>query len=504
MNASITTTFIIYIVAMLTVGILASKYTKNLADYILGGRRLGSFVTALSAGASDMSGWLLLGLPGALYLSGICEAWIAVGLTIGAWFNWRFVAARLRVYTEISNNSLTLPEYFTNRFHDKYHILSIISAFIILIFFVVYCSAGMVSSAKLFSQTFDLDYSVALYLGCAATIAYVFIGGFLAVSWTDTIQASLMIFALLLTPIMIIVHLDGFSSTIEVIKEVNVNATNLFSGPFSCATIVMLLSCLGWGLGYMGQPHILVRFMAASSVKAIPNARRISICWMILCLIGACSVGFFGIAFIAKHPELQNFVNNKQEENIFIVLSKYMFNPWIAGILLSAILAAVMSTLSCQLLVASSVLTEDLYHRYLRPKASQKELVWCGRGMLGLVAAIALIIAQNPESSVLSLVSWAWAGFGASFGPIVLISLFWKKMNLKGAMCGMFSGAVTVILWSIYKEHFYNLYEIIPGFIVNSLVIFIVSSLTQKSSNSCLDTFETLNSEYHKRIGNEE
>ncbi len=500
MHTSTMVTFIIYIVAMLLIGILATRYTKSLSDYILGGRKLGSFVTALSSGASDMSGWLLLGLPGALYVSGLCESWIAIGLTIGAWFNWKLVAGRLRVFTEISDNALTLPDYLTNRFHDKKHILSLLTAVIILIFFVVYCAAGMSSSAKLFSQTFDLDYQTALYIGAVATIGYVMIGGFLAVSWTDTIQASLMIFALLVTPIVIIFSMGGLDNVIAAVGEVNPNASNWFAGEFNLETIIMLLSCLGWGLGYMGQPHILVRFMAASSVKAIPKARIISISWMILCLLGACSVGYFGIAYISQHPELNQYVANGGQENIFIVLSKYMFNPWIAGILLSAILAAVMSTLSCQLLVSSSVLTEDLYHQYLRPKASQRELVWCGRTMLLGVAVIAFILAQDPNAKVLDLVSWAWAGFGASFGPIILISLFWKKMNFAGALAGMFTGAATVIVWSIYKnEYFMGLYELIPGFITNSLAIFIVSSLTQKVCHSCSDTFEKLKTEYKAR-----
>lgn len=498
MDWSITTTFIVYIVAMLAVGILASRYTKNLSDYILGGRRLGSFVTALSAGASDMSGWLLLGLPGALYLSGICEAWIAVGLTIGAWFNWKLIASRLRVFTEISNNSLTLPDYFTERFRDKRHLLAIISAVVILLFFVVYCAAGMVSGAKLFSQTFGMEYEHALYAGCAATIAYVFIGGFLAVSWTDTIQASLMAFALMLTPIMLIVAVGGVSEAMEAIKTVKPQAADLFSGDSAVATTVMLISCLGWGLGYMGQPHILVRFMAANSSKQMAKSRRICITWMIITLAGASAIGFFGIAYVAMHPELADLNVKGHEETVFIVISKSLFNPWIAGILLSAILAAIMSTLSCQLLVASSALTEDFYHHYLRPKASQKELVICGRLTLLAVAVIAVVIAMDPNSSVLGLVSWAWAGFGAAFGPIVLLSLFWRKMNLTGALCGIIAGVATVILWSTFKADLLGLYELVPGFIVNCLVIFIVSSITHKETSECAAYFDKLNDAYHK------
>lgn len=498
MPITTTSTFIIYILFMLAVGIYAARYTKNLSDFVLGGRRLGSFVTGLSAGASDMSGWLLMGLPGALYMSGICEAWIAIGLTIGAYFNWKLVAGRLRIYTEHANNSLTLPDYFVARFHDTRHITSLIASLIILFFFVIYCSSGMVAGAKLFVQTFNMDYSNALYVGAAATIFYVVIGGFLAVSWTDAIQASLMIFALLIAPIMVIVSLGGFDETFATLSQYATTPENQgFNSLITGVSTVSLLSCLAWGLGYMGQPHILARFMAASSVKAIPNARRISITWMILCLFGACCIGYFGRAYMLSHPEF----TLQDPEKIFIFCSQQLFTPWVAGILLSAILAAIMSTLSCQLLVASSTLTEDFYKRYLRKSASQRELVWCGRFMLLLVAAIAFIIARDENSKVLGLVSYAWAGFGASFGPVVLISLFWKKMNKYGAFFGMLAGASTVIVWEYYQ--IWGLYSLLPAFIVNSLVILVVSLMTSSTVNgkSTSEFYDSLNAEYKERLG---
>src|SRR5690606_2323600 len=276
-------TFVVYIAAMIFIGLFAYQRTKNLSDYILGGRSIGSFVTALSAGASDMSGWLLMGLPGAIYLSGISESWIAIGLVVGAYLNWLFVAGRLRVQTEHNGNALTLPDYFTNRFEDKSRILRIFSALVILVFFTIYCASGVVAGARLFESTFGMSYETALWAGAAATIAYTFIGGFLAVSWTDTVQASLMIFALILAPVMVMVATGGMDSTFAAIELQDATNFDMLKG----ATFVGVISLLAWGLGYFGQPHILARFMAADSVKSIPAARRISMTWMILCLGGA-------------------------------------------------------------------------------------------------------------------------------------------------------------------------------------------------------------------------
>ena len=463
-----TTTFIVYILAMLIIGIVAARMTSSLNDYVLGGRSLGRVVTALSAGASDMSGWLLMGLPGALFLSGISEAWIAIGLTVGSWCNWKFVAARLRSFTANASDALTLPDYLASRFCDKYRITAVAAAVIILIFFVVYCASGMVSAARLFEQTFEMDYSNALLIGAVSTIFYVFIGGFLAVSWTDTVQATLMIFALLLTPVIMIMDCGGFDVANELIMQQDPELSHFLKG----MTVVGFLSLVGWGLGYMGQPHILVRFMAAGSVRGMGDARRISITWMILCLLGAVLIGYFGVAFAIKHPE----VTVSNPEQIFIIVTQTLFTPWIAGILLSAILAAIMSTLSCQLLVASTTLTADFYRRWMRPHASQSELVWCGRMMLLLVAVIAYVIALDPNSGILKLVSYAWAGFGASFGPSILISLFWRKMTLQGAIAGMVVGAATVIIWE--AGAFLGLYSIVPGFILSSIAIFVISNIT--------------------------
>lgn len=462
-------TFLFYIAAMVVIGLMAYRATTNFSDYILGGRRLGSFVTALSAGASDMSGWLLMGLPGAIYLSGLSEMWIAIGLIIGAWLNWLLVAGRLRVHTEVQHNALTLPDYFSNRFNDQKKILRITSAFIILIFFAIYCASGMVAGARLFESMFQMPYETALWISAIATISYVFIGGFLAVSWTDTIQAGLMIFALLLTPVVVLLSFSDMDQMTLALNAARPQAMNVFGD----LSTVAILSLLAWGLGYFGQPHILVRFMAADSVKSMPNARRIGMTWMILCLAGAVAAGFFGIAYFEHNPHLATVVN-ANPETVFMELTKILFNPWIAGVILAAILAAVMSTLSCQLLVCSSTLTEDFYKSLLRKNASQKELVWVGRLMVLLIAILAIWLAGNPESKVLGLVSYAWAGFGAAFGPLIILSLFWKRMTFNAALVGMIIGAVVVILWkNLFADT--GLYEIIPGFIASFIAIIVVS-----------------------------
>ncbi|AXF75603.1 sodium/proline symporter PutP [Erwinia tracheiphila] len=485
-------TFFVYITGMLLIGFIAWRSTTSFDDYILGGRSLGSLVTALSAGASDMSGWLLMGLPGAIFLSGISESWIAIGLIAGAWLNWKIVAGRLRVQTEHHDNALTLPDYFSSRFEDSSKLLRVISAVVILMFFTIYCSSGIVAGARLFESTFGMSYQTALWAGAAATIIYTFVGGFLAISWTDTVQASLMIFALILMPVMVVVSVGGVGDSLSVIQAKSIENLNMLKG----LNLVAVVSLLGWGLGYFGQPHILARFMAADSHHSIRAARRIGMTWMILCLGGAVAVGFFGIAYFQNHPGEADGVS-QNAERIFIELARLLFNPWIAGVLLSAILAAVMSTLSCQLLVCSSALTEDLYKNYLRKHASQHELVWVGRGMVLLVAAIAILLASNPENRVLGLVSYAWAGFGAAFGPVVLLSLLWKRMTRNGALAGMIVGAATVLIWKQYA--WLGLYEIIPGFLFASLAIVLISLLGGQPSAAAQQRFLVAEAEFRQR-----
>lgn len=490
-------TFGLYLLIILGIGLYAYRSTQNFDDYILGGRKMGSFVTAMSAGASDMSGWLLMGLPGAIFLSGLSEAWIAVGLSIGAYMNYKIVAGRLRIFTEKYNNALTLPEFFAQRFPRQKKALKIISSGIILFFFTIYCASGVVAGAKLFQSLLGLDYNVALWLGAIATIAYTFIGGYLAVSWSDTIQASLMIFALILAPVMALVNIGW--DEINVALAAKSAATGIpYSNWLHNVSGIGVVSALAWGLGYFGQPHILARFMAAGSVQALNKARVIGITWMLLCLGGAVSVGYFGLAYFThENIPLDN------AESIFIELSKVMFNPWIVGIVLSAILAAVMSTLSAQLLMCSAAITEDFYKGFFRKNASSKELVWVGRLMVLLISVIAIAIAQDPNSKVMGLVSYAWAGFGAAFGPVVILSLFNRNISSKAALWGMLSGAVTVVVWSplmkfLGWEDLSHLYEIIPGFLVCSFIT-VTSSMFAPVHPIVAEQFDEALAEFESR-----
>jgi len=481
--------FLVYLAMMVVIGFVAWRRTKSFDDYIIGGRSLGPGVTALSAGASDMSGWLMMGLPGAIFLSGLSEAWIAVGLLLGAYLNWRFVAGPLRVYTERTGNALTLPDFLTNRFDDRSRILRVFTAVVILVFFAIYCASGVVAGARLFESVFGLTYGQAIWLGASVTVLYTLVGGFLAVSWTDVAQGMMMLFALLLAPILVFMHTGGFDASIDLIRANDPLQLDWFRG--GNLGVVGVISLLAWALGYFGQPHILVRFMAAQSVHTIPTARRIGMSWMLLCMVGAMSVGFFGIAYFETNASLAAPVI-ENPERVFITLVELLFNPWIAGIILAAILAAVMSTLSSQLLVCSSVLSEDLYRGFFRKQASQGELVWVGRTSVLAVSILAIWMARDPDSRVLGLVSYAWAGFGSAFGPVLLLALFWKRMTRNGAIAGMVTGAVMVIFW---KEIAVNrmgseLYEMIPGFLSAAAAIIGVSLLGRAPSADVQATHE--------------
>lgn len=494
METGVLVTFSIYLIGMLTIGIIAYRLTSNLSDYVLGGRRLGPGVAALSAGASDMSGWLLLGLPGAVYAAGgMSQIWLAIGLTIGAYLNWQFVAKRLRVYTEVANDSITIPDYFENRFRDNSRLLRIISALVILVFFTFYTSSGMVGGAKLFEASFGLSYNQALWIGALVIISYTFLGGFLAVSWTDFIQGILMFLALIVVPIVTISELGGWSETVNKVGAIDPVNLDAFTG----MTVLGIISLLAWGLGYFGQPHIITRFMALRSTKDVPKARMIGMGWMVFSLFGAIFTGFAGIAYFADSPLPDG-------EQVFILLTQVLFNPWVSGILLAAILAAIMSTIDSQLLVSSSAVAEDFYKAILRKEASEKELVWVGRFSVIAIALIAILLAENPNSSVLGLVSYAWAGFGAAFGPVIILSLFWKRTNRWGALAGMIIGAITVVVWKILSTPTLNeaqevikeaiipfqLYEIVPGFILAIIAIIIVSLLTEAPSKEIEEEFE--------------
>jgi sodium/proline symporter len=460
----------IYLVGMLVIGYFAYNRTSDLSDYMLGGRNLGPAVTALSAGASDMSGWLLMGLPGAMYASGLSSGWIVVGLTLGAYLNWLYVAPRLRTYTEVANNSITIPDYFENRFKDQSRVLRIVSALVIFVFFTFYTSSGMVSGGELFKSSFGIDYLWGVWITAGVVILYTLFGGFLAVSWTDFVQGTIMFIALILVPIVTVMEVGGIGVAFSEIRSIDPTLLDAFKG----TSVIGIFSLLAWGLGYFGQPHIIVRFMAISSIKEMKQARRIGMGWMIFSLVGAMFTGLIGIAYFSQAgTKLDN------PETVFIVLSKVLFHPLITGFLLAAILAAIMSTISSQLLVTASALTEDFYKAFFRRSATDKELVLVGRLSLLGVSLIALYLAINPNETILNLVGYAWAGFGSAFGPVVLISLYWKRMNKWGALGGMITGAVTVIIWEQIKA-FDEIYEMIPGFIACTIAIFVISLLTKK------------------------
>ncbi|HEC1573517.1 TPA: sodium/proline symporter PutP [Campylobacter upsaliensis] len=471
-NTEIAITFIAYSALMLFIGFYFYRKNKSTEDYFLGGRSLGPVVSALSAGASDMSGWLLMGLPGALYVSGFVESYIAIGLSIGAFLNWVFVAKRLRIYTSVIANSITIPDYFETRFDDDKHILRIVCAIVILVFFTFYVSSGLVGGAKLFESTFGIDYTHALTTGTIIIVLYTFLGGYKAVCWTDMIQGLLMMSALIIVPLVMLSNLGGYEAAISIVQEIKPQNLSMGEG----VSLLTIISALAWGLGYFGQPHILVRFMSIRSTKEIPTATIVGISWMVISLIGACFIGILGIAYVHKFN-----LTLQDPEKIFIVMSQLLFNPWIAGILLSAILAAIMSTASSQLLVSSSTLAEDFYRRIFKQDASSQMVMRLGRIGVLLVALIAFLISTDKNSSVLSIVAYAWAGFGASFGSVMLFSLFWSKMTRMGAIAGMVTGAVVVVAWKNYLAEALNfpIYEIVPGFVCASLIIIIVSLMTK-------------------------
>ena len=478
---------VLYMITMLVIGWYAYKRTANLNDYMLGGRGLGPTVTALSAGAADMSGWLLMGLPGAVYLSGLVEAWLAIGLTIGAYANWYFVAPRLRVYTQVASDSITIPSFLDNRLRDNTKLIRIASGIIILIFFTFYVSSGMVSGGKFFDSSFGYDYHTGLLIVSAVVVAYTLFGGFLAVSYTDFIQGLTMFLALIAVPVFGLFQTGGISATITSIKEVNPENLTLFA---STATIAGVISLLAWGLGYFGQPHIIVRFMAIHSVKETTSARRIGIGWMILSLGGAIATALVGIAYIQQNPETAPRLEDS--ETIFILMGQILFHPFVAGVMLAAILAAIMSTISSQLIVTSSALVEDIYKTLFHKTAGDEHYVFMGRMAVLLVSVVAAVLAWNPNNSILDLVGFAWAGFGAAFGPIILLSLYWRKLTNYGALLGMVSGAVVAFVWGKVNALSSMLYEIVPGFFVCLLVAVIVSVVTYKEDKDVQAEFDEM------------
>lgn len=474
----------LYFGLMLLIGYLAFLKTSDHEGYMLAGRGLPPWVAALSAGASDMSGWLIMGLPGAIYTTGLIEGWIAVGLFIGAYLNWRLVAPRLRAYTEVSKNSITLPSFFENRLRDNTRLLRSVSSIIILVFFTLYCSSGMVAGGKFFESAFGGDYMTGLLLVTAVTLAYTLFGGFLGASLTDVVQGLMMVVALIVVPAVAIFAVGGMGETASLVTTVGAGNLSLIgAGKMTAgAAALVIVSGLAWGLGYFGQPHIVVRFMALRTPQEAASARRIGASWQFLSLGGAVCSGLIGIAYFSK------FGNAPADaETVVLLLSQVLLHPLIAGFVLAAVLAAIMSTLSSQLLVCSSALVEDMYLAARKTAPSQRMLMLLGRAGVLAVAIIAAVLAANPSDTILGLVAFAWAGFGASFGPLVLLSLYWRKLTNVGALAGMVAGSVMVFVW---KQLGTGVYELLPAFIVSMVVMVLVSLITYKRNEEIEREFE--------------
>ena len=484
-DLTIINTFVLYIGIMMAIGVYYYRRTRNMSDYFLGNHKLGAWVTSLSAEASDMSGWMLMGVPGFAYLAGLNAGWIAVGIAIGTWANWHFVAARLRKYTELADNALTLPEFLQNRYHDTTNLLRIVPAIFILIFFVIYTASGFVSAGRLFETVFGIPYEYAIFIGAGSVIFYTLVGGFLAVARTDFIQGIMMFFAILVVPICGTMANGGFERTLAEIGSVQASMLQpLTKSDGSTLGAIELISLLAWGIGYFGQPHILVRFMAIRTSGEIRRATHIAMTWVILSLAAAVAVGMVGRVFLTQE------LSGTASETVFLVMTNELFPPIAAGLILSAVLAAIMSTASSQLLVAASAFAQDFYRTLIHKDAEQSELVWISRASVLVIASLAVFLGFNPNSFILDMVSYAWAGFGAAFGPAILMSLFWKRTTRNGVIAGIIVGGVTVLVWKQFA--LFGLYEIVPGFLLSLLAIYGISLLGEPPAQDIQETFDAV------------
>lgn len=477
--------FVLYLAVMIGIGLYYSRKQKSLSQYILGDRSLGPWLTSLSAEASDMSGWMLMGLPGYAYLHGLSAFWTASGLILGTWANWVLTAKRLRTYTEIADNSLTIPDYLSNRFKDKKNILRFICAIFIMIFFIIYTSSGFVAAGKLFNTIFNIPYTTALLIGTFVVVFYTFLGGFGAVALTDFVQGTMMFFTVLYVPVAATFALGGPAPTWHALSKEGAAFFSLLSPSSSgMANLILFLSCAGWGLGYFGQPHILVRFMAIGNPNDLKKSTHIAMVWVIISLMAAIAMGIIGKAFLTTPLE------NANAERVFIIMSQQLSTPFFTGIIWSAILAAIMSTASSQLLVTASAVAKDLYQPFIHKGASQKELLLVSRITVLVVALIAIFLASDPNSYIFQIVSYAWAGFGACFGPAILLSLYWKRMTLRGAYAGVLVGGITVLIWRQFQ--WLGLYELVPGFLLSALSIIVVSLLDKAPDMDIQSKFDEM------------
>ena len=470
-------TFVIYLIFLMGVGVYFYKKTETAEDYVLGGRGMGSWVTALSAQASDMSGWLLMGLPGAVYMTGMSQTWTAIGLTLGTYLNWKILAPRLRVQTE-ETDTMTLPNFLSKKLKDDTGTIRIFSAIVILFFFTVYSSSGLVAAGKLFASILGIDYKVAVIIGVGTIVFYTFMGGYLACCWTDFFQGTLMFLAILVVPVMAYFTGGGMESIAYQAQIRDVSLSILHGSKIG---IMGIISALAWGLGYFGQPHILVRFMSVKNLEELNKARQIAMAWVLISLAGAVAIGITGIGLFTDISQIGG-----DSEKIFIYMISKLFNPWIGGILLAAILSAIMSTIDSQLLVSASTLSEDFY-RYIKKDATEKQVMWTGRFGIIAISLVATIIAMDTNSQILSMVSYAWAGFGGAFGPAILMTLYFKNLNWRSVFAGMLVGVAVIILWKLLGLSNY-LYEILPAFIMNGLVVYIYEKvLVYKKQNGVIE-----------------
>jgi len=474
-------TFIVYFIFLLGIGFYFYRKSVSIEDYLLGGRGMGAWVTALSAQASDMSGWLLMALPGAIYAYGMGKVWIAIGLFAGTVLNWKLVSGRLRVYTQ-KTDTITLPCFFEQRFGDPTGLLRVVSAIIILLFFTIYASAHLQATGYLLESTFGIQYGTAVIVGGSIIIAYTFLGGFLAVCWTDLFQGSLMVLALIVVPSVAYLKVGGAESISQAMKLKGIS-TSLLPAK-GTAGLLAIVSLMAWGLGYFGQPHILTRFMSVKSVRKLPESMTIAIIWVFLSLTGAVIIGFVGIGMFENLD-----VDQHEHQKVFIYMISKVMHPWLAGIMLAAILSAIMSTIDSQLLVSSSALTEDFYLKAIKKNATEKEIILVGRICVIIISVIALILALRPSDTILGIVAYSWGGFGAAFGPLVLFGLFSKKTGWQSALAGMVMGTVVLIVWKQVGLGEY-MYEIVPGFIANCLTVFLVNIAVGQKDEKILQQYQ--------------
>jgi len=498
--------FLSYACILMLIAYCAKQFTKGNSEFFLAGRKLSGPLTALGAGASDMSSWLLMVLPGVVYATGLNNLWMPLALTIGAYANWKLVAKRLRIYTQGANDSLTVASYLHNRFvnpstTDK--ALKLAIGFAMLIFFTIYSAAGFIAGAKLLKLTFNLDYTISLLIIATVIISYTAIGGFFAVSWIDFFQGSLMLLALLIVPLVALNNIGGINQAYNQILEIAPAHIDMFSN----ITTLGIISLIGWGFGYFGQPHINTRFMAIRSVKELPVATRICMTWMIVSLLGAVATGMVGVIFYSAQKL-------EQPETVFIALATQLFNPYMTGILLSAILSAIMSNASAQILMSSSILAEDFYFGIIRKKsttdASKKEQLFVSRCTLIILSIATLLIALIPNQTLFNSINFAWSGLGAAFGPVIVLSLYWRKMSQKAALWGITTGAAVVLIWELLTRlhvgGIFNNPDILPGFVIlpgilaSVMVILIVGNLHPQKDPSILKVFDDVQKQVQGEI----